>query len=209
LARRYANLRRLAVLLLVGLTAGCNTAVPERSADGAGQSPPGSEGAVLGTSAGSPAAKCLDGPDVDELARQVLTLINIERAQVGVSPLTWNGTLAEIAEDYACTMAAEDFFDHVHPVTGDGPAERAVSAGYEFFAIGENLAAGQTSAAEAVEGWMNSPGHRDNLLSPEWRETGLGVRRGGSLRIYWVQQFGKPASYTRPFAAVPARLVSP
>lgn len=198
MARGSSRLSRLVTLLAIALLAGCNSAVSTPANGGSDALPPGGERTALAASTATPSAKCYEGPDADEFARQILTLINIERARVGVSPLTWNATLAKVAEDYACTMAAEDFFDHIHPVTGEGPAERAATAGYEFFAIGENLAGGQTSAAEAVEGWMSSPGHRNNLLSPEWKETGLGIRRGGSLRIYWVQEFGKPISYTRP-----------
>jgi uncharacterized protein YkwD len=125
---------------------------------------------------------------------QVLSLINIERARIGVGPLTVSEELTHAAEDYACIMAAEDFFDHTDPLTGDGPGDRAADAGYAFFAVGENLAAGQRTAAEAVEAWMDSPEHRDTLLSPQWKETGIGVRGGGTYGTYWVQEFGRPAS---------------
>ena len=138
---------------------------------------------------------CIDAPDLDDLAEQVLTLINIERAKMGVAPLTKSDTLAQVAENYACAMAAQDFFAHVDPVTGEGPGDRARAGGYEFFAVGENLAAGQTTAAQVVEDWMNSEMHRVNLLSPEWKETGIGVRRGGEYGVYWAQEFGQPAAY--------------
>ena len=183
------------VLFLAALVAGCNSAgAPYASANGgAANLPHDADADVLGAAA-SPAARCVASPDLDGLVRQALTLVNIERARVGVAPLTLNQELTSAAEEYACVMAAEDFFDHVHPVTGEGPGDRAAAAGYEFFAVGENLAAGQATAAEAVEGWMNSSEHRDNLLSPEWKETGIGVRRGGTYGIYWVQEFGKPAT---------------
>jgi uncharacterized protein YkwD len=125
---------------------------------------------------------------------QVLSLVNIERARIGVGPLTVSAELTQAAEDYACIMAAEDFFDHTDPLTGAGPGERASDAGYSYFAVGENLAAGQRTAAEAVEAWIESPEHRDTLLSPQWKETGIGVRGGGTYGTYWVQEFGRPAS---------------
>ncbi|MCP4247286.1 MAG: CAP domain-containing protein [bacterium] len=186
--------------LVVGLLTGCigQDAPPAEYGSGGSLS----TGSDQPQAVASSTARCFEGLDEEDLAQQVLTLINIERARVGVAPLSWDPTLAKIAEDYACTMAAYDFFDHINPASGEGPAERAVEGGYEFFGIGENLAGGQTTAAAAVEGWLDSPGHRDNLLSPEWRETGIGVRRGGSLRIYWVQEFGKPASRPTPGSAL-------
>ncbi|MCH7812480.1 MAG: CAP domain-containing protein [Planctomycetes bacterium] len=191
--------------LMVALLAGCigQDAPPAEYANGGS----GLAGSDQPQAVASSSAKCFEGSDEDDLAQQVLTLINIERARAGVAPLSWDPTLAGIAEDFACTMAAYDFFDHVNPINGEGPAERAIEGGYEFFGIGENLAGGQTTAAAAVEGWLDSPGHRDNLLSTEWRETGIGVRRGGSLRIYWVQEFGKPAR--RPTAGTSLTSATP
>ncbi len=204
-AQQAHLVKLLTPALLVGLLTGCigQDAPPAESANG-GLIATGSD---QPQAVASSAARCIEGLDEDDLAQQVLTLINIERARVGVAPLSWDPTLAGIAEDFACTMAAQDFFDHVNPANGEGPAERAIEGGYEFFGIGENLAGGQTTAAAAVEGWLDSPGHRDNLLSPEWRETGIGVRRGGSLRIYWVQEFGKPA--TRPTAGTALTSATP
>ncbi|HUU82239.1 MAG TPA: CAP domain-containing protein [Phycisphaerae bacterium] len=192
MARSWTNLSGIIGLLATALVVGCNSAgAPAADNGGAatlGQRDAGSAGA----GGSSTAARCISQADDEELAGQILALVNIERARVGVTPLTVSEELTLAAEDYACTLIGDDFFDHVHPVTGEGPGARAADAGYEYFAVGENLAAGQPTAAEAFEGWMNSKSHRYNLLSPEWRETGIGVRRGGSLRVYWVQEFGKP-----------------
>lgn len=138
---------------------------------------------------------CEKSRDAEDLSLQILSLINLERARIGVDPVRMNKQLRQASEEYACTMAAEDFFEHVNPMTDEGPGDRAAKAGYGFFSIGENLAGGHDTPSEAVQGWMESMGHRNNLLSPEWTETGIGVRQGGSLRIYWVQLFGKPARY--------------
>lgn len=191
MAIRRQKLGLMASLLGVTLLAGCNSAgMGVASSDSAARAP----SAVAGWS-GSSAARCIETADEDQLASQILTLINLERAQLAVAPVTLNPALTKAAEDYACTMAAEDFFAHYHPETGEGPADRATGAGYVFYGVGENLASGQTTAAEAVEGWMDSPGHRENLLSPNWKETGIGVRHSPSYRTYWVQLFGQPRTY--------------
>ena len=192
LIRALTRLNLIVGLLTTALLVGCNSAGAPAADNGGATSLAHRDDASIDPSSGSPTAKCTTEADDEELARQLLALVNIERARVGVTPLTISEQLTATAEDYACTMAGEDFFDHVHPVTGDGPGARAAAAGYEFFAVGENLAGGQLTAAEAFDGWMNSPSHRYNLLSPEWKETGIGIRRGGSLRVYWVQEFGNP-----------------
>ena len=199
LAGRRESLRLLACLLGVALLAGCNSTGIAQNAEGSGSLVAESSGT---TRADGTTAKCFVGPSDDELAEQILSLINIERAAIGVSPVTMNPELTTAAERYACTMAATDFFAHIDPETGEGPGDRAAEVGYQYFAVGENLAGGQTTAAEAVDGWMESPLHRDNLLSPAWTETGIGVRRGGSLRIYWVQMFGQPVDYDDSVAGV-------
>lgn len=176
------------VLAAAGLAAGCNVAGTTYPSNGGASSLP--DAAEL--AAGSVAGRCITTIDADVLARQVLTLVNIERATLGMDPLTVDDRLTKAAGDFACTLAGDGFFDHINPLTGEGPGDRAAAVGYDFFAVGENLAAGQPTAAEAVEGWLDSPRHRENMLSPEWKETGISVRRGGPYNVYWVQLFGKP-----------------
>jgi len=152
--------------------------------------------------AGDPAAKtltpgaCITTEDADRLADEVLQLINLERsaADLNLSPVTASPRLRSIAEQYACRMIEGAFFDHTDPVTGRGPGDRAVAGKYRFYAIGENLAAGPATAAEAVKAWMESPSHRAIILDPRWTEVGIGLRSGGDYGIYWVQLFGVPAS---------------
>ncbi len=188
---RLHKFARLAGLLGLVASVGCNSAGSAAySNGGAATLATGRESVVDGATV----ARCIVGIDDEILSQRVLSLINIERATVGVSPVTLNDELVNAAESYACTLAGEDFFDHIHPATGEGPGERAAAAGYVYFAVGENLAAGQISAAQVVESWMESKGHRQNLLSPDWKETGIGVRRGGTYGVYWVQLFGKPAT---------------
>jgi len=138
---------------------------------------------------------CNTPEDPERLADQVLQLVNLERAEADLPPVTRSDSLSKIADDYACRMIAESFFAHTDPVSGYGPADRAVAGKYSFYAIGENLAAGQTTAPEVMRVWMESPSHRAIILDEKWTEIGIGVRLGGEYSTYWVQEFGDPADY--------------
>lgn len=136
---------------------------------------------------------CGEPTDVESLKIRVLELVNSERAAIGLNQLTWNVTLEEQATSYACEMIHYDFFDHVNPVTKSTLGLRADEFNYDFQVIGENLAAGQRTPEKAMQDWMNSPGHRQNILDPRFVEIGIGVRVGGDYGMYWVQEFGLPA----------------
>src|SRR5262249_34669609 len=123
---------------------------------------------------------------------RILELVNEERGKSGLGLLAHNATLEAEAEQYACEMIHYDFFDHVNPVTHSTLGTRARAFGYDFAVVGENLAAGQTSPEQAFHDWMNSPGHRQNILDPRFIELGVSVRAGGDYGLYWVQEFGEP-----------------
>ncbi|RMH77078.1 MAG: VWA domain-containing protein, partial [Calditrichaeota bacterium] len=132
-------------------------------------------------------------------AQEVIYLTNLERAKAGLPPLKENEQLNQAAQAYAQAMAAGDFFDHTNPVTGDTPADRISAAGYKWSWVAENIGAGPDSPAEIVQGWMNSPGHRKNILDPQAREIGVGYffdetdvfpQADTPYRHYWVQNFG-------------------
>lgn len=132
------------------------------------------------------------------MADQVLELINLERtsADPPLAPVARSARLTKIASEYACLMIEEGFFGHRNPITDRGPRERAIAGRYYFFyAVGENLAAGQETPAEVMQGWMESPLHADIILDPAWKEVGVGVRAGGEDGIHWVLEFGDPANY--------------
>lgn len=120
-------------------------------------------------------------------AQQVVSLVNAERARAGCGPLTENSLLTRAAQGQSDDMAARDFFDHTNP-DGDGPGERVTATGYQWSTYGENIAKGQATAAEVMEGWMNSPGHRANILNCDFREIGIGLHTSGGP--YWTQVFG-------------------
>lgn len=126
------------------------------------------------------------------LRAQVLTLVNQERQTRGLQPLWRNSTLEAQAEAYACEMIHYDFFGHDNPINGSNLRTRNAEFGYPFRLIGENLAAGQQTARDVMKDWMNSRAHRENLLNPNFREVGIGIRLGGDYGTYWVQEFGQP-----------------
>ena len=139
-------------------------------------------------------AGCLDPAEGSFWRAEILRLVNQERTSRGVPAVAQNPTLEREATQYACEMISYQFFDHVDPVTGTHLKDRADQFGYDYWIIGENLAAGQRSPAEAVQAWMNSPCHRQNVLNPAFTELGIGVRVGGDYGFYWVQEFGRPYS---------------
>jgi uncharacterized protein YkwD len=117
----------------------------------------------------------------------VLTLVNQERAKAGCSPVTASGSLAALAESFSKDMAERDFFDHTDP-DGASPWDRAEAAGVAGLG-GENIARGQADAAAVMEAWMNSPGHRANILNCDFKTLGVGTHfaSGGP---WWTQDFG-------------------
>ncbi|GAA2290367.1 CAP domain-containing protein [Streptomyces hawaiiensis] len=120
-------------------------------------------------------------------AAQVLSLVNEERAKVGCSPVAANSALTDLAQSYSEDMAARGFFDHTDP-DGRTPWDRAEKAGISNLG-GENIARGQADAAAVMAAWMNSPGHRANILNCDFKTLGVGVELG-SGGPWWTQNFG-------------------
>ncbi|WP_338783366.1 CAP domain-containing protein [Streptomyces sp. DG1A-41] len=120
-------------------------------------------------------------------AAQVLKLVNEERAKVGCSAVAANSALTELAQKYSEDMAARGFFDHTDP-DGRTPWDRAEKAGISNLG-GENIARGQADAAAVMDAWMNSPGHRANILNCDFKTLGVGVEFG-SGGPWWTQNFG-------------------
>lgn len=118
---------------------------------------------------------------------EVLQLVNEERAKVGCSAVSANSALRELAEAFSEDMAARGFFDHTDP-DGLSPWDRADKAGITSLG-GENIARGQADAAAVMEAWMNSPGHKANILNCDFKTLGVGVHFG-SGGPWWTQDFG-------------------
>lgn len=120
---------------------------------------------------------------VDASLQAALDLVNAQRKQAGVAPLTLNPLLTKAAQSFADDMAAYNYFSH-YGRDGSTPGSRITAAGYKWSSYGENIAKGYASWQDAIRGWMNSPGHRANMLNARFKEIGLGVKN----RVY-VQDF--------------------
>ena len=132
-------------------------------------------------------------PGISGFVAQVVTLTNAERAKNGCGALTVNPVLTTIAQAHSADMAANDYFSH-DSQSGASPFDRMAAAGYQFSTAGENIAAGQGTPAAVMTGWMNSPGHRANILNCAFTEIGVGYATSASSQYptYWTQDFGTP-----------------
>ncbi|MEU4394140.1 CAP domain-containing protein [Kribbella sp. NPDC023855] len=124
---------------------------------------------------------------------QVLQLTNNERSKAGCGPLRTNSALTRAADLHASDMVAQHYFDHTS-LDGRSPFDRMKAAGFTGGAMAENIAVGYKSAAAVVEGWMNSEGHRKNILNCDYTMIGIGYDAGQVKPDWgngsWVQNFG-------------------
>jgi len=122
------------------------------------------------------------------LEKQVLELVNQEREKQKLSPLKWNDALANLARAHSEDMVERNFFGHINP-DGQDPFARMKTYGIEYSYAAENIAAGHTTAKAVMNSWMNSRGHRENILNPDLTELGVGIAEGGEYGFYWTQCF--------------------
>jgi hypothetical protein len=123
---------------------------------------------------------------------EVARLTNQKRAEAGLTPLIYNQTLASAAYTKGRDMIDRDYWAHVSP-DGTQPWKFFSDFGYRYRYAGENLARDFSNASSAVDAWMNSPTHRDNILNPKYKEIGIGVTEGDLAGIdttIVVQFFG-------------------
>jgi uncharacterized protein YkwD len=121
--------------------------------------------------------------------REVMTLVNQERAREGCGPLKEDARLTAAAGAHSQDMLENDYFSHDSPTQGS-PSDRAARQGYPS-GVGENIAAGYPTPEAVVDGWMESRGHRENILNCDYKSTGVGfVSGGGEFGTYWTQVFG-------------------
>lgn len=116
---------------------------------------------------------------------KVVELTNIEREKAGLSPLKIDSTLMKVSQQKAQDMSTNHYFDHISPTYGT-PYDMMSKAGIVYSAAGENIAWGHPSPEAVVKGWMNSPGHRANILNNSFTYIGVGHTEGDH---YWVQMF--------------------
>ncbi|MZD59209.1 MULTISPECIES: CAP domain-containing protein [Streptomyces] len=149
---------------------------------GGGTGSDGGTGGGTGSDSGSGSGGS-GGPEA-----QVLALVNEERAAAGCSPVTANDRLTRAADDYSDVMASSGVMSHTGP-DGSTMASRVEAAGYQWSTLGENIARGQADAASVMDSWMNSEGHRANILNCSFKELGVGVHFGDG-GPWWTQDFG-------------------
>jgi uncharacterized protein YkwD len=140
------------------------------------------------------AGRAAEYHDLADMRRQMLARVNAERRSRALPVLSPSSALDRIAQVYADDMLKRSHYGHVDP-EGLTVRERAYAGGYRLRFIAENLASGQPTVNEVMDGWMNSEGHRENILSKIYTEAGFGVAIGKNKRGYqiiWVQIFGRP-----------------
>ncbi|BAG17142.1 MULTISPECIES: sigma-70 family RNA polymerase sigma factor [Streptomyces] len=121
-------------------------------------------------------------------AGQVTDLVNAERAKEGCGPVTVNDQLNTAAQRHSADMEANDYFSHTSQ-DGRDPGDRITAAGYRWSTYGENIAKGQQTPADVMRSWMDSPGHRANILNCSFKEIGVGKQNSGGGPV-WTQVFG-------------------
>lgn len=136
----------------------------------------------------------LSVPNIDDIKafeNEVIRLVNVERGKNGLAPLAANWQLSRIARYKSKDMADLNYFSHTSPTYGS-PFTMIQSFGIKFSSAGENIAMGQSTPAQVMNAWMNSPGHRSNILSPSYTEIGVGLAKNKNGTCYWTQQFIHP-----------------
>lgn len=126
--------------------------------------------------------------DIAAQEAEVIRLVNIERQKAGRPALTENKKITQLAELKSQDFINKNYFSHTSPTYGS-PFDMLSSNGISYTAAAENIAAGQRNAAEAVNSWMNSGGHRENILNAAYNQTGVGVARDRNGKLYWTQMF--------------------
>jgi uncharacterized YkwD family protein len=122
---------------------------------------------------------------LSQFEQQVVDLTNAERKKNGLPPLTADTSLSQIARKKSDDMQANNYFSHNSPTYGS-PFDMIRDFGVTYKTAGENIAKGQTTPQQVVNGWMNSEGHRKNILSSKFTHIGVGFNDGGK---YWTQMF--------------------
>ncbi|MFS0862441.1 CAP domain-containing protein [Fredinandcohnia sp. 179-A 10B2 NHS] len=121
---------------------------------------------------------------LNQFEQKVVTLTNQERAKYGLAPLQIDEKLSEVARTKSADMKQNGYFSHTSPTYGS-PFDMMKQFGIQYRAAGENIAMGQQSPEAVVQAWMNSEGHRKNILSSNFTHIGVGHVEGN----YWTQMF--------------------
>ncbi|HET7578206.1 MAG TPA: LysM peptidoglycan-binding domain-containing protein [Bacillales bacterium] len=125
---------------------------------------------------------------LSQYEQEVVNLVNQQRAKHGLQPLKVTTNLSKMADVKAADMRDHNYFSHTSPTYGS-PFDMMKQFGISYSYAGENIAAGQRTPQEVMNAWMNSPGHRANILNSHYTYIGVGYVQGGSYGSYWVQEF--------------------
>jgi uncharacterized protein YkwD len=138
-------------------------------------------------------AQAVPKPVDSKTERRLLQRINKIRAERGLPALSNDERLSEAARDFACRLARDDFFGHVSP-SGQTFTDRVRAAGRDYRSAAENVAMNvnaKNPVERAVQGWMKSPGHRENIVSREFTVSGIGICARGNA-FYFTHIFVNP-----------------
>lgn len=141
-------------------------------------------------SATTPTQGTADNAELLPVEKEVFQLVNQEREKHGLKPLQLEPAVLKVADKKSQDMKEKHYFNHQSPTYGS-PFEMLQQHGVDFRAAGENIAAGQKTAKQVMDGWMNSEGHRANILNPDYTHIGIGYVEGGDYGTYWTQMFIK------------------
>lgn len=158
------------------------------------------KGGEIGTKKPNPNAPSKQSPSTElavtepsDYEKKVVELVNKERAKEGLEPLKLDDRLSSLARKKSQDMADKNYFSHTSPTYGS-PFDMMHQFDFTFRAAGENIAAGQRSPEQVVEGWMNSEGHRKNIMNENFTHIGVGYVEGAGppYGTYWTQLFMTP-----------------
>ncbi len=150
---------------------------------------PGTRPADPGTRPADPATGPAAGGNA--MQQEALRRVNDARRSHGCPPVAVNSRLIEAARRHAADMASRGYFAHRSP-NGEDAGDRVADTGYDWATYGENIARGQDTAVEVVEAWLDSPSHRENILTCAHSEVGVGLAFDADHTPYWVQNLASP-----------------
>lgn len=136
----------------------------------------------------APSVPSTTGTNLSQMEAEVVRLVNIERQKNGLSSFTASSKLSNVARLKSQDMAENNYFSHQSPKYGS-PFDMMKSFGISYKTAGENIANGYYSAESVVRGWMNSQGHRENILNHSFNTIGVGSFTSSNGTIYWTQMF--------------------
>jgi len=202
----HQKVARIVLLVCATLIIGCSTKRDTPSSTQPSPSSPEPD-QETGSLTGSPGTPVAANPAItcdatqEEIKSTFLKLLNEARAtprQCGntthdaVDPVTWNEQLNLAASQHSIDMTTNNFFSHTGS-DNSSVSDRVGATGYNWQAVGENIAAGQRSAQAAMDGWLKSPGHCQNIMNPNFTEIGVACDQSDSARYgaYWTNVFGR------------------